>query len=628
MSIFAGGYAGQILYVNLTDGSIQKKPLERAFALKYIGGRGFTSRILLDEVKPGIDPYCPDNVVVIAAGALSGTPTPSSGRLVVASKSPMTGGLGDANSGGYWSPELKYAGFDAIVIRGTSKDPVYLWIEDGRAELHPAQHLWGKNTTETRQLLKEDIGDDDIHICAIGPAGENLVRYACVVTDEEGVGGRCGIGAVIGSKKLKAVVVRGSLDVRIADPERFKKTLEAYRETLAGEVWTETLRRLGTPNLTAHRQSHGIWGAKNFQRATIEDYEPISGENFRKKFLMKSIGCMGCLVCCKRYSAVKDGPFAGIYMVGPEYETINALAAKPYITDPAIVLRAHYLCDEYGLDEQGVGSTVAMAMELYERGLLTKEQTDGQELVFGNSEALLYFIDKIAYRKGFGDLLAEGTKIMGERLNADYYAIHIKGLEVDATDPRKQVTRALTYAVSTRGSCHLRGNPYIDEFIKPEEAEAYFGTAAVSKLEALEGKGKMVAWSEDWVTISDQMGLCKFAWYRSRSFPMLIKRGLELAKEAFISATGLPMTDEKLYECGERVYNVEKLFNVRQGIGREGDYPPARFFEEELADGPAKGCKLDREEYDQLLDDYYEARGWDKKTGEPTPEKLRSLGLD
>jgi len=299
MSTFGGGYAGKMLYVNLTDGSIQSRPLDRSFALNYIGGRGFSSRILLDEVKPGIDPYCPDNVVVIAAGTLSGTPTPSSGRLVVAAKSPMTGGLGDANSGGYWSPELKYAGFDAIVIHGKAKEPVYLWIEDGRAELRPAQHLWGQNITETRNLLREEIGDDDIHICAIGPAGENLIRYACVVTDEEGVGGRCGIGAVIGSKKLKAVVVRGSLDVGIADPERFKKTLDAYRETLAGEVWTETLRRLGTPNLTAHRQSHGIWGAKNFQRATIEDYEPISGENFRKKFLMKPIGCMGCLVRCK-----------------------------------------------------------------------------------------------------------------------------------------------------------------------------------------------------------------------------------------------------------------------------------------------------------------------------------------
>ncbi|MFB0508849.1 MAG: aldehyde ferredoxin oxidoreductase C-terminal domain-containing protein, partial [Thermodesulfobacteriota bacterium] len=306
---------------------------------------------------------------------------------------------------------------------------------------------------------------------------------------------------------------------------------------------------------------------------------------------------------------------------------IHALAAKPYITDPAIVLRAHVLCDEYGIDEQSAGSSIAMAMELYERGFLKKDQVDDQELVFGNGEALLHFIEKIAYRKGFGNLLAEGTRIMGERLNANYYAIHVKGLEVDAADPRSLVTRALTYAVATRGSCHLRGFPYIDEFIKPEEAEVHFGTAAVSDVKALEGKAKMVAWSEDWVTIADLMGLCKFAWYRSRSFPMLIRRGLELVKEIFVASTGLPMTTEELYRCGERVYNVEKLFNFREGFARDADYPPPRFFEEEMPDGPAKGAKLNREEYDRLLDEYYEARGWNKTTGEPTPEKLRSLGL-
>jgi aldehyde:ferredoxin oxidoreductase len=628
MSIFGGGYAGQILYVNLTDGSIQKKPLDRAFALNYIGGRGFSSRILWDEVKPGIDPFSPDNVVVFAAGPLNGTPTPSASRLTVATKSPMTGALGDTNSGGYWAPELKYAGFDAVVVQGKSEEPVYLWIDDGRAELRPADHLWGKKITETSQLIKEEIGDDDIHICAIGPGGENLVRYACVLTDEEGTGGRCGIGAVMGSKHFKAVALRGSHDVRIADPKRFKEAIDAYRETLVGEAWTETLRRLGTPNLTAHRQKLGIWGAKNFQRGTIEDYEPISGETFRNKFLLKTLGCMGCMVRCRRYSRIQEGSLAPIYTKGPEYETIHALGAKPYVTDPAIVLRAHYLCDEYGIDEQTAGSSIAMAMELYERGLLKKDQVDGQELVFGNGEALLYFIEKIAYREGFGDLLAEGTRIMGERLDADYYALHIKGLEVDAADPRALVTRALTYAVATRGACHLRGFPYIDEFIKPEEAEAHFGTTAVSDVEALEGKGKMVAWSENWVTIGDIMGICKFAWYRSRSFPMLIQRGLELVKEIFAASTGLPMTAGELYTCGERVYNVEKLFNLREGLGREADYPPARFFEEEMPDGPAKGAKLNREEYDRLLDDYYEARGWDKTTGEPTPGKLGSLGLD
>jgi aldehyde:ferredoxin oxidoreductase len=540
----------------------------------------------------------------------------------------MTGALGDTNSGGYWSPELKYAGFDAVVVQGRSEEPVYLWVDDGRPELRPAGHLWGKKITETSQLIKEEIGDDDIHICAIGPGGENLVRYACVVTDEEGVGGRCGTGAVMGSKHLKGVVLRGSHDVRIADPTRFKEAIDAYRETLVGEAWTETLRRLGTPNLTAHRQKLGIWGAKNFQRGTIEDYEPISGESFRDKFLLKTLGCMGCMVRCRRYSRIQDGQHATIYTKGPEYETVHSLGAKPYVTDPAVVLRAHYLCDEYGIDEQTAGSSIAMAMELYERGLLKKDQVDGQELVFGNGEALLYFIEKIAHRQGFGDLLAEGTKIMGERLNADYYALHVKGLEVTATDPRPLVTRALTYAVATRGSCHLRGFPYIDEFIKPEEAEAHFGTAAVSDVEALEGKGKMVAWSENWVTIGDLMGICKFAWYRSRNFPMLIRRGLELVNEIYTATTGLPMTPEELYTCGERVYNVEKLFNLREGFGRDADYPPPRFFEEEMSDGPAKGAKLNREEYDRLLDDYYEARGWDTTTGEPAPEKLHSLGLD
>jgi aldehyde:ferredoxin oxidoreductase len=274
----------------------------------------------------------------------------------------MTGALGDTNSGGYWAPELKYAGFDAVVVQGKSEEPVYLWIDDGTAELRPADHLWGKKITETSQLIKEEIGDDDIHICAIGIGGENLVRYACVVTDEEGVGGRCGTGAVMGSKRLKAVVLRGSHDVRIADPKRFKEAIDAYRETLVGEAWTETLRRLGTPNLTAHRQKLGIWGAKNFQRGTIEDYEPISGETFRNKFLLKTLGCMGCMVGCRRYSRIQEGQHAPIYTKGPEYETIHALAAKPYVTDPAIVLRAHYLCDEYGIDEQTAGSSIAMAM--------------------------------------------------------------------------------------------------------------------------------------------------------------------------------------------------------------------------------------------------------------------------
>ena len=628
MGMFQGGYAGKLLYVDLTSGSVRVKPLERDFALKYIGGRGFTARILHEELRAGVDPLSPDNVIVFAAGPLSGTPLPSASRLIVAAKSPMTGGTGDASSGGYWAPEMKYAGFDAIIIKGRSPKPVYLWVNDGRAELRPAEHLWGKRIHATSEALKAEIGDEDIHICAIGPGGENLVRYACIVTDEEGVGARTGMGAVMGSKNLKAVVVRGSLDVKIADPERFKGVIDTYRKTLEGEVWTETLRRLGTPNLVAHRQKLGIWGARNFQQATIPDWEKISGEVFREKYLVKTMGCMGCMVRCRRYSAIPDGSSNLLYMKGPEYETINALGAKPYIIDPDFILQAHILCDEYGIDEHGAASAISMAMELYERGILKKEDTDGEELVFGNGEAFLRLLDKIVERKGFGDLLAEGTRIMGQRLNAGYYAIHIKGQEVDASDPRSMVTRALTFGVATRGSCHLRGFPYIDEFITPEEGLKYFGTAAVSDIKAMEGKGKLVAWSEDWITVANLMGLCIFAWYRSRTFSMLIKRGLDLVTEAYRAATGLPMTQEGLLRCGERVYNLEKLFNCREGIGREADYPPARFFDEALPDGPGAGGHLDRDDYGVLLDDYYAARGWDRNTGCPTPEKLAELDLE
>jgi aldehyde:ferredoxin oxidoreductase len=627
MSLFQGGYAGKWLYVDLTDGSVQVKPLERDVALKFIGGRGFSAKILYEELRAGVDPLSPDNIIVFAAGPLSGTPLPSASRLIVAAKSPMTGGVGDASSGGYWAPEMKYAGFDAIVIKGRSPKPVYLWVENGKAEIRTAGYLWGKRIHETSEALKAEIGDEDIHICAIGPGGENLVRYACIVTDEEGVGARTGMGAVMGSKNLKAVVVRGSQDVAIADPKRFKEVIDEYRQTLEGEVWTETLRRLGTPNLVAHRQKLGIWGARNFQQATIDDWEKISGEAFREKYLVKAMGCMGCVVRCRRYSAIPDGSASTLYMKGPEYETINALGAKPYIIDPAFILQAHYLCDEYGIDEHGAASAISMAMELYERGILKKEDVDGEELVFGNGEAFLRLLDKIVYRKGFGDLLAEGTRIMGQRLHAEDYAIHIKGQEVDASDPRSLVTRALTYCVATRGSCHLRGFPYIDEFIKPEEGLKYFGTAAVSDVKALEGKGKLVAWSEDWITIANLMGLCIFAWYRSRTFSMLIKRGLDLVTDAYVAATGLPMTQENLLRCGERVYNLEKLFNTREGMGRESDYPPPRFFDEPMSDGPDKGAHLDRADYEVLLSDYYTARGWDPETGRPTPEKLKDLEL-
>jgi aldehyde:ferredoxin oxidoreductase len=371
VSSFAGGYAGQILYVDLTDGSMKKRPLDRDVALNYIGGRGFSSRILLDELRPSVDPFSPDNRVILATGPLNGTPAPSASRLIVAAKSPLTGVVGDASSGGYWAPELKYAGFDAIVLRGKSEEPVYLWVEDGKAEIRSAKHLWGLKIHETSQLLKEEIDDEDIHICAIGPGGENLVRYACIVTDEESVGGRTGVGAVMGSKHLKAVVVRGSRDVRIADPKRFKEAIDAYRETLSGEVWTEVLRKLGTPNLVAHRQKLGIWGAKNFQRATIDDWEKISGEAFREKFLVKVMDAWdawfdaGDILQSRKVLAFLPIRKAQVrHDQCPGGKDLHHRSSGHSSCPPP--------CDEYGIDEQTAGSSIAMAAELYERGMLKR----------------------------------------------------------------------------------------------------------------------------------------------------------------------------------------------------------------------------------------------------------------
>ncbi|MCL6610227.1 MAG: aldehyde ferredoxin oxidoreductase family protein [Peptococcaceae bacterium] len=624
---YRGGYAGQILRIDLSTGKVEKVMTPVHLATGFIGGRGLSSYFLWKEVGPGVSPYDPENLLIFAAGPLNGTPLPSSGRLTVAAKSPMTGILGDANAGGYWAPELKWAGYDGIIIRGKADHPVYIWIDDDKVTIREAFHLWGKTVEETCQTIKEELDDEDIRIACIGPGGERLVRYACVITDGEGAAGRCGIGAVMGSKMLKAIAVRGTRGVRIADPSGFKKAVDQYLENIKNDVWLENLTQFGTPNLVVHRQKLGLWGAKNFQDDLLDDWENISPERLTEGHLVRILGCLGCVVRCRRYSRASFGKYGTCYTKGPEYDTINALAAKTGITDYNAVIYAHHVCDQLGIDAQSAGSSIAMAMELYERGILKDNQVSGLDMRFGNSEAMVEALFMIARREGIGDLLAEGCKVMGERLGAGYFAAHVKGLEIDATDPRRYVTRALTYSVATRGSCHLRGYPYIDEFITREEAEKWFGEPEVSNLESLAGKGKMIAWSEDWVTLADLFGICKFAWYRSRKFNNLIVRGVEIAGNAFRAATGLELGGEDLLRCGERVYNVERLFNNLQGMGRKDDFPPDRFFEEPLKRGPGKGIKLDREDYNKVLDEYYLARGWDSQ-GAPSPEKLRQLGLD
>lgn len=624
---YLGGYAGQVLRVDLSAGKIEKVKTTGEFARNFIGGRGLSSYYLWKEVGPGVGPYDPENLLIFAPGPLNGTPLPSSGRLTVAAKSPMTGALGDASAGGYWSPELKWAGYDGIIIRGKSERPVYLWIDDDNVSVRDASHLWGKTVAETNEMIKQDLDDEDIRIACIGPGGERLVRYACIITDGEGAAGRCGIGAVMGSKMLKAIAVRGTKGVRIADPGAFQKALDSYFANIQSDVWLESLTQFGTPNLVVHRQKLGLWGARNFTDNQLDNFENLSPEKLTEEHLVRILGCMGCAVRCRRYTRASFGKYGTCFTKGPEYDTINALAAKTGVADYNAAIYAHYLCDQLGIDAQSAGSSIAMAMELYERKMLSRQQAGGMDLRFGNAEAMIDALSLIARREGIGDLLAEGCRVMGDRLDAGYYAAHVKGLEIDATDPRRFVTRAVTYAVATRGSCHLRGYPYIDEFITGEEAREWFGEPEVANLESLKGKGKMIAWSEDWVALADLFGICKFAWYRSRKFKNLITRGVEIAGDAFRAATGMDISNKELLRCGERVYNVERMFNYIQGMRRKDDFIPNRFFEEPLKRDPGKGVKLDRDDYNQVLDDYYQSRNWDSE-GKPTDAKMADLGLD
>lgn len=620
------GYAGKILRIDLSTGKIEKQPTPIDLMKKYIGGRGLSSYILWKEVKHNIKPFDDDNLLIFATGPLNGTPLPSSGRLTIASKSPLTGILGDANSGGSWSPELKWAGYDAIVIKGKSNKPVYIWIDDDNVSIKDASHIWGKTVDKAYDIIREELNDEDIRIAAIGPAGENNVRYANVVVDGYGANGRCGMGAVMGSKMLKAIAVRGTKDINIAEPETFAKLLDEYVDDIINEDWAKSLTLYGTSNLVVHRQTLGLWGARNFQDDLLDNWENVGPEKLNKEHVVRVIGCMGCLVRCKRMAKAKFHDNE-CYTKLPEYDVINALSAKTLVTDSNALIYASHLCDELGLDAQTAGSTIAMAMELYERGILTKDQTDGLEFNFGDPEVMMEAIQRIAYRKGVGDLLADGTKVLGENFKAEYYAPHIKGLEIDATDPRRFVTRALSYAVSTRGSCHLRSYPYVDEFITKEEAEEWFGESEVSNAASIVGKGKMIAWTENWVALADMLGICKFAWYRSRRFKKLIERGINLTAKLYKAATGIEINDTDFLKCGERVYNIERLFNYNNGIRRKDDVPPDRFFVETLKRGPGKGIKLDKAEYEKLLDEYYDAHGWDKE-GRPTKEKMEELQVE
>jgi len=578
----------------------------------FVGGNGFAAKWLFDELKPGIDPLSPDNILIFATGPLTGTAFPCSGRWAAYAKSPLTTAIwGEAHSGGTWGPELKYAGFDAIIITGRAEKPVYIWIDDGQVEIRDATHIWGKDVFDTDEMLKEEIGDETVKAIYIGPAGEKLVRLACIMDSLYRAAGRCGLGAVMGSKNLKAIVCRGCQDIVVEKPDEFLSVVDELTNRMKENPITgEALPMYGTDVLTNIINTAGGLPTYNFQQGWHPDAWLNSGEHMRNTILVKNRGCRFCWIRCARFCAITAGPYAGVVGEGPEYETVWAFGSNCGVFRLDAIHAANMLCNRYGLDTISTGNIIGWAMELYERGILTKEDTDGLELNFGNHEAMVELVERIALRKGkFADLLAEGWLRAAEKIGkgSERLIMAVKGLGLPAYGPRAFWGHALAYATSIRGGCHLRAY-----MIAPEVL------GVPKKMDPLttEGKAEMCKFLQDYFAFVDSAIVCKFVTFALTPDDFA---------RAMSACTGWDWTADEVLKAGERIYNLERMIQCREGVGRKDDTLPDRFLKEPAPVGPAKGKVVPLKE---MLDEYYRLRGWDVETGIPLPTTLRRLGLE
>ncbi|MCX8153034.1 MAG: aldehyde ferredoxin oxidoreductase family protein [Candidatus Bathyarchaeota archaeon] len=605
------GYAGRILYVDLNTGKTRVENLSEDYAKKYIGGIGLGMRLWLDNSKAGVDPLSPDNPLVLSLGPISGTmfPTAGNGHAFVA-KSPATFGIGEAVAHGTFGAELKRAGYDAVIIKGKAEKPVYLWIDDDSVQLLDASHLMGKSPAETEDAIKDELGDYYIRVAAIGLAGEKLSRIACIMNEKTRAAGRTGLGAVMGSKNLKAIAVRGTRDIVPAKPEEFMEMVKEFHERMKGPA-TQKYRTLGTPeNVLVHNALHCM-PTRNYNNAHFENAEKVSGEVLNEKFVAKIIGCSSCAMRCEHEVVVPEGPYKGT-MTRMEYETLWSMGPYCGIDKLDAIIKGMEICNYYGIDAISAGVIVAFAMDCYENGLLSKEDLDGIDAHFGNADALLRLLEKMGKREGIGDILAEGVRIAAQKIGkgAEKLAQHIKGLEVTGYDLRCLKTAALGFAVSFRGADHNRHGAY-----------AFDVKGKVDRLKAEKGRGKMVRDMEDVYALIDSFIVCKF------SRGTYYKELQDMAK-LYTLVTGIEMTPEELKKSGERINTIARVINIREGFSRKDDTLPWKVMNVPIPDdGPVKGAVVTQEELDLLLDDYYESRGWTLE-GVPKVAKLKELGMD
>ena len=608
------GYAGRIAWIDLTQGRFKIQELEEEIARKYLGGKGLGAYLLYNNLSPNIDPYDPANKLIFVTGPLTGTTFPATARSGVVTKSPITGTFLDSYAGGFFGPHMKYAGYDALIITGKAKNPVYITVDGTEISVESAEHLWGLSSSETQDRLRLELKQEKrrkVSVAAIGLAGERLVRFAGIITEKRAYG-RGGAGAVMGSKNLKAVVISGDGKVPIADQQAYKEIEKRCRKNIAEHRLTKkggVFPSIGTWMTVDLTQKTGTLPTRNWQENTFDHVEEINAEAF-KRYEIRSRSCFGCPIGCSRDTKTLIG---GVEFVteGPDYETIYAFGSNCEIKETGVIIAADKLCDEYGVDTISCGGVIGFAMECFEKGLISKKDTGGIDLSFGNGDALIEVIHLIAKREGIGRILSEGVKIASVEIEgSSSFAIHVKGLELPGYDPRGMKGQGLTYALSDRGGCHVRSNTIRTELLGLPKAFDQYG---------YEGKSAMVRDLQLAYATFDCLIGCLFG-----AFAITLQ---DYAK-AVAAVTGWPMTQEGLRSVAERVWNLTRLFNVREGFTRKDDTLPERIFTKASTRGPSNGQVMDRMSFESMLDEYYQIVGWDRLTGRPTDEKLHELGLE
>lgn len=609
------GYAGNILRVNLSDSTVSVETPGESFYRTYFGGTGFISYYLLEELPKGVDPLSPENMLIFALGPMTGHPLAGSGRNSVGAKSPLTGAIGFSEAGGFWGAELKKAGFDAIIITGRSEQPCYIYVRDGRAEIRDGRSIWGKTTGEVEDILREETGEPHLRVAQCGIAGENKVRYACVLNDVTHAYGRSGMGAVMGSKNLRAIAVRGTLEIPTADRDKILELAKSMA-TDRRKNW-EGFRDTGTAGGVVSLHNQSALPTMNFKYGQFDGHQKISGQTMRDTVLVNRDNCYACPVHCKRVVKTGDPYNVDPRYGGPEYETIGSLGSTCGVDDLPAVCKGNELCNAYGLDTISTGVSIAFAMECYEKGILSRDDLDGIDARFGNPLAMLALLEKIAGREGIGDLLAEGTLRAARKLGAgsEDFAMQVKGQEIPMHEPRLKMGLGVGYALSPTGADHCH-NIHDTGFVKGNQGARAYGILDPLPLDDLgPEKVRLLSYMLSRRHFGNCVGICDFVGWQDDDMVAMVR-----------AATGWNSSILELLKVGERAMTLARLFNLREGFTDKDDILPKRFYEP-FATGPLAGVAPTPLQIETAKRDYYEMMGWDRDTGIPSRGKAMELGI-